>query len=55
MKGFFFNLSSFEITVQDDGVGCYLCNAPGNHLRSLQICLFRLRMLIFFFWGRLKE
>lgn len=55
MKGFFFNLSSFEIIVHDEPVRGYLCNAPGNHLHLLQICLFRLRMLIFFFWGRLRE
>jgi len=41
MKGFFFNLSSIEIIVQDGGVGYYLCNAPGNHLHLLQICLCR--------------
>lgn len=41
MKGFFFNLSSIEIIVQDGGVRCYLRNVPGNHLHLLQICLFR--------------
>jgi len=55
MKGFFFNLSGFEIIVQDGPEQDQWCNVPDNLLRSLQMCLGLLRLQIFFFWGQLTE
>ena len=55
MKGFFFNLSGFEIIVQDEHELGQQYNIPGNLLRSLQMYLPLLRLLIFFFWGQLRE